>query len=300
MYFKRFNSKISALVPLVPPVPLVPLVPPANRQWPTFNRRPTKSNTQPPTIGFRARAQAFIMLVFMLTGFSGQSAAQGILEGKVVERHQQGNQEHLSPLPGANLVWLGTTQGTATDENGAFRLAKPARLPHKLVVSFIGYESDTLEITASDRNIEVVLVASADLDEVVIAGRRPGSHISTMEPILTQVITSSELQRAACCNLSEAFETNASIDVSYSDAVSGAQQIQMLGLAGTYSQIMTENMPTIRGLGQPFGLGFIPGPWMESIQISKGAASVINGYESITGQINVELKKPEKAGTFLL
>lgn len=239
-----------------------------------------------------------LLFFTLLTGFSGQSAAQGILEGKVVERHQHGNHYHLNPLPGANLVWLGTTQGTATDENGAFRLAKPASLPHKLVVSFIGFVSDTLEITESDRNIEVILTASAELDEVTVAGRRPGTHVSTMEPILTQVITSSELQRAACCNLSEAFETNASIDVSYSDAVTGAQQIQMLGLAGIYSQIMTENMPTIRGLGQPFGLGFIPGPWMESIQISKGSASVINGYESITGQINVELKKPENEERF--
>jgi outer membrane receptor for ferrienterochelin and colicins len=249
----------------------------------------------------RCPASAFgtyVLVFILLTGFSRPSSAQGFLEGKVMERHQHRDHVHLSPLAGANLVWLGTTQGTATDANGAFRLAKPSRLPHKLVVSFIGFVSDTLEITEAHRTIEVTLTASAELDEVTVAGRRPGTHVSTLEPILTQVITSSELQRAACCNLSEAFETNASIDVSYSDAVSGAQQIQMLGLAGIYSQIMTENMPTIRGLGQPFGLGFIPGPWMESIQISKGAASVINGYESITGQINVELKKPENDERF--
>ena len=234
----------------------------------------------------------------LMTGAAFQANAQQMLHGKVLERQQHGDHHHDHPLPGANVVWQGTTQGVATDANGEFRLAKPASLPHKLVISFIGYQSDTLEIAAADRHIEVVLRAAAELDEVVVAGRRPGTHVSTLEPILTQVITTSELQRAACCNLSEAFETNASIDVSYSDAVSGAQQIQMLGLAGTYSQILTENMPTIRGLGQPFGLGFIPGPWMESIQISKGAASVLNGYESITGQINVELKKPENEERF--
>ncbi len=117
--------------------------------------------------------------------------------------------------------------------------------------------------------------------------------MSSLDPVLTNVITDSEMQRAACCNLAEAFETNVSVDVSYSDAVSGAQQIQMLGLAGTYSQLMLENMPGIRGLGEPFGLTYIPGPWMESISVSKGAASVVNGYESVTGQINVDLKKPE-------
>jgi outer membrane receptor for ferrienterochelin and colicins len=235
----------------------------------------------------------FLLLVVHLSLISGSANASDQLHGKVYELHYKDNQEQKVPLIGANVFWLGTTQGVATDEDGAFQLSKPVFLPARLVVSYIGYKSDTLEITSSQAKVEVVLAATRDLDEVVVAGRQPGTHVSYLEPVMTQVITTSELQRAACCNLSEAFETNAAIDVSYTDAVSGAQQIQMLGLAGIYSQILTENMPTIRGLGQPFGLGFIPGPWMESIQISKGAASVINGYESITGQINVELKKPE-------
>ncbi len=226
------------------------------------------------------------------------SHAQDQIRGKVYEIQVLGNEEQKMPLAGANVFWLGTTTGVATDVDGAFQLTKPSQLPASLVISYIGYQGDTLTIAAGDRDLEIILTSLRDLDEVVVAGRRPGTHISHMEPIMTQVITTSELQRAACCNLSEAFETNASIDVSYTDAVSGAQQIQMLGLAGIYSQILTENMPTIRGLGQPFGLGFIPGPWMESIQISKGAASVINGYESITGQINVELKKPEQDERF--
>ncbi len=251
--------------------------------------------------GFSVIRSYFLRMLgmgFLFFFFVGQAAGQSHIQGKVLERQVHGNIEHPVPLIGANVFWLGTTLGVATDTMGAFRLVKPERLPHKLVVSYMGYQSDTIDIAAVHRDIEVILVPSRDLDEVVVAGRRPGTHVSTLEPILTQVITSSELQRAACCNLSEAFETNASIDVSYSDAVSGAKQIQMLGLAGIYSQILTENMPTIRGLGQPFGLGFIPGPWMESIQISKGSASVINGYESITGQINVELKKPEKEERF--
>jgi len=234
----------------------------------------------------------FSILIFVSGGLFSQG---GTLRGVVYESEPHGNHFHLNPLIGANVVWLGTTRGAATNSEGRFQLEKPARLPHKLVVSYIGYESDTLNITAADTEISVLLEATRNLDEVVVAGRRPGTHYSTLEPMLTNVITSSELQRAACCNLSEAFETNASIDVSYSDAVSGAQQIQLLGLAGIYSQILTENMPTLRGLGQPFGLSYTPGPWMEAIQVSKGAASVINGYESITGQINVELKKPESA-----
>ena len=114
------------------------------------------------------------------------------------------------------------------------------------------------------------------------------------------MVTTGELQRAACCNLAESFETNASVDVSYSDAISGAKQIQLLGLSGIYSQVMTENVPLIRGLATSFGLNYIPGSWMESIQIAKGTSSVAQGYESITGQINVEYKKPETSPKFFL
>ena len=227
------------------------------------------------------------------------SASEHVLKGRVLGNEPQSNHYKEVPLAGASVFWKGTTTGTATDENGNFQLGiDSSRLPHQLVVSFMGYRADTLMITSAQKNAEVVLEASRDLGEVIVTGRRSGSHVSSMEPILTNVITESELQRAACCNLSEAFETNASVDVSFTDAVSGAQQIQLLGLAGIYSQILTENTPTIRGLGQPYGLGFIPGPWMESIHVSKGAGSVVNGYESITGQINVELKKPESSDRF--
>ncbi len=109
----------------------------------------------------------------------------------------------------------------------------------------------------------------------------------------TQVITSAELCRAACCNLGESFTTNPSVDVSYSDAATGARQIKLLGLSGTYVQMLTENIPNFRGAASSYGLGYIPGTWMQSIQVSKGASSVKNGYESVTGQINVEMKKPQ-------
>ncbi|MBW6478663.1 MAG: TonB-dependent receptor [Bacteroidales bacterium] len=230
-----------------------------------------------------------------LTLLSISLFSQETLRGRIYGKEPHGDHHHEIFLAGANVVWEGTTSGVATDENGGFNLRITQNLPHAVVVSFMGYQSDTVMIEAGQSRIDVVLEPSRQLDEVVVASRRPGAHVSSMEPILTNVITENELQRAACCNLSEAFETNASVDVSFTDAVSGAQQIQLLGLAGTYGQILTENTPTIRGLGQPYGLGFIPGPWMESIHISKGAGSVVNGYESITGQINVELKKPESS-----
>lgn len=130
------------------------------------------------------------------------------------------------------------------------------------------------------------------LDEIVITSKGAQGkirHVSTS----TEIISAAELTRAACCNLGESFTTNPSVDVSYADAATGARQIRLLGLAGTYVQMLTENIPNFRGAASPFGLGYIPGPWMQSIQVSKGASSVKNGYESISGQINVEMKKPQ-------
>ena len=131
------------------------------------------------------------------------------------------------------------------------------------------------------------------IEEVTVVQRKKGKVKSRTEAFDTEKINSEELCRAACCNLSEAFETNASVDVAYSDAATGAKQIRLLGLSGTYVQLIQENTPAVRGLAQNFGLEYIPGPWMSSIQVSKGTASVVNGYEATTGQINVELLKPQ-------
>ena len=129
------------------------------------------------------------------------------------------------------------------------------------------------------------------IGEVTVNAQQSGKLKSSIGNV--ELISSKELLRAACCNLGESFTTNPSVDVNYADAATGAQQIKLLGLSGTYVQMLTENIPNYRGLAAPFSLSYIPGPWMQSIQVSKGASSVKNGYESITGQINVEFKKPQ-------
>ncbi len=204
-------------------------------------------------------------------------------------------------LPGANVFWIGTTKGTFTDESGNFKLSRSGMKSPQIVISLMGYTRDTVKVPADNSRIDVELNPSVqDLTEVTISGKQDNTFISKLNARPTTVITTGELQRAACCNLAESFETNASVDVSYSDALSGARQIQLLGLSGIYSQIMTENVPLIRGLATPFGLNYIPGSWMESIQIAKGTSSVVQGYESVTGQINVEYKKPETSEKFFL
>lgn len=209
------------------------------------------------------------------------------IKGIVYETDDSGRK---LPLEGANVYWLGTTQGVVSDSNGCFTIGIVPQ-SSRLIVQYVGHVADTLSITAAgDDTLSVELLSVNRLKGVTVSSGE-GSYIS-VQPMLTQVITGDGLHTAACCSLAESFESNASVDVSYADAVTGAKQIQMLGLAGIYSQILLENTPYIRGLSLPFGLLYVPGTWMESISISKGTSSVINGYESITGQISVSYKKP--------
>lgn len=197
----------------------------------------------------------------------------------------------LQPMPGVNVYWENTSQGTATNVDGDFSIRKRTG-QHMLVFSFVGYETQTIHINSNDP-VEVVLKPNLELGEVTVIQKDRGTYLSTINPIHTERIGGAELHKAACCNLAESFETNPSVDVSYNDAITGAKQIRLLGLDGIYSQLQTENIANFRGLATNFGLTYIPGPWMESILVSKGAASVVNGYESITGQINVDFKKPD-------
>ncbi len=134
---------------------------------------------------------------------------------------------------------------------------------------------------------------SFELDEFTLVQKQDSRRNLRNSALNTELITQAEIKRAACCNLGESFTTNPSVDVNYSDAATGARQIRLLGLPGTYVQMLTENIPNLRGAAAQYGLGYIPGPWMQSIQVSKGASSVKNGYESVTGQINVEFLKPQ-------
>ena len=193
-------------------------------------------------------------------------------------------------LAGANVYWLNTSIGAVTDIDGKFSLPYETSYK-KLVISYVGFKTDTLTVN-SLKPIKHWLNPTSDLDEVTLTSRKQATSKSYMQAQNVFTVSSDELLKAACCNLSESFETNPSIDVNFADAVSGTRQIKMLGLTSPYILIATENIPSIRGASQAFGLSFIPGTWVESIQITKGAGSVVNGYESIAGQINAELVKP--------
>ena len=227
-----------------------------------------------------------LTLIFSLICFL--NIAQETLEGTILTK--EGDQD--IPLTGASIFWLGTKVGSTSDQNGQFNLIFQKSI-NQLVISFIGFKTDTIEIKNKNRITHFLISSeSQTLDEVTLTQRRKAIQKSYLEVKNIISVNSAELLKAACCNLSESFETNPSIDVNFSDALTGTKQIKMLGLTSPYLLITEENIPMVRGASQAFGLTFTPGTWIESIQITKGSGSVINGFESIAGQINTEIKKP--------
>jgi outer membrane receptor for ferrienterochelin and colicin len=212
------------------------------------------------------------------------------IKGVVLTMDSKGG---FAPLPNASVYWLDSRGGILTDSNGIFTISPDVK-GNRLVISYTGFQPDTVAVT-DNTQLKIILASGHQLRDVTVYGRNRSYYASSLTPVRTQVIGEIELYKAACCNLSESFETNPSVDVSYNDAVTGTKQIQMLGLSGTYTQLTVENMPGPRGIATSNGLGLIPGPWIESIQLTKGTGSVANGFESIAGQINIEEKKPMTA-----
>ncbi len=233
----------------------------------------------------KKRTIVIVILTFLCTVIH----AQDMLQGTVMEYNDE---KQLTPVVGAVLQWENSSVGTVTDINGTFKIEKIGE-SNQLIVRYFTYQNDTIFIQKDQKELEVVLLKAHQLNEISVEATRQGSYIS-VKPILTTVLSADGLRKAACCNLSESFDNTVAVDVEYADAVTGAKQISMLGLAGIYNQILLENTPFIRLLSHQFGLSFVPGVWMEAISIAKGTSSVTNGYEGMTGQINIDYKKPEK------
>lgn len=197
-----------------------------------------------------------------------------------------------NPLPGASVWWADTTVGEATNLEGEFSIHR-IKGYHTLVASYIGFRNDTIRITDNAARVKFNLSSDGvDIDDVVVESSLGGNFIMYEGIAKNEMISFAGLCKMACCNLAESFENSASVTVGYSDAISGARQIKMLGLAGIYTQILDESRPIMRGIGAPYGLNYTPGMWLNSIQVSKGVSSVAAGHEALTGQINLEYRKP--------
>lgn len=230
---------------------------------------------------------ALFAIIFPIISF-----AQAI-NGKIVDK------ETNKPIPFANISIKGRNTGVSSDSKGMFSIEYTTNDSLFIEVSCVGYEKGFKYIQKDKKYIVFALRKLAkELENISVVGQISGTITNNQQPILNQYISSEGIKRLACCSLAESFENNAAVDVGFTDAITGAKQIQMLGLAGIYSQILVEKQSSIRLLSSIYGLNYIPGPWLEGIGISKGTASVSQGYESITGQINIDIKKPESQEKF--
>ncbi|MFK7971323.1 MAG: TonB-dependent receptor [Bacteroidia bacterium] len=229
------------------------------------------------------------IVLFCLIGMNSL-LGQKKIDGHIMGLDDAGNE---TPLAKAQAFWMESKRGTLTDAKGHFSITQ-YKAEKTLILRMTTYADDTINVSADQTHVHRTLRPST-LDAISIESRQRGVNINRLDPSSTQIINGLELTKAACCNLSETFEGSATVDVAYSDAVTGAKRIKMLGLDGIYTQILNESYPAIRGLVQSYGLTYIPGPFLSGIQVSKGAGSVQNGYESLAGEINVEYLKPQNA-----
>ena len=240
---------------------------------------------------------ALLLTVIAVVLISNVTVYAVQISGKVLGYDENGKP---MPLNKARIAIIPSMKGTLTDANGKYNLTTESK-DEFIIISFVGYQTDTIKISEIEqKNDFTIQLKNMMLDAITVGGEKYASQLSFSQGVKTEVITSRGLQKAACCNLAESFTTTPSVDVQYSDAVTGAKRIQLLGLQSVYSQIQAENMPIMRGLASNYGFAFIPGQWLEAISISKGASTVKNGFESISGLIDVHFKPSESQNpTFL-
>ncbi len=231
--------------------------------------------------------QITLLLLLLSSNIRSQN-----LTGKVLD-------ESGGVLIGASIYWLDHHLGTTTDADGYYHLPVPSEGAERLVASFVGYRSDTIDYNGQPW-VQFQLSATELLDEVVVKDRREGAFISSTDLIKTEVITSLELKKAACCDLAGCFETQLSVDPQVTNVVTNSKELRIVGLSGVYNQVLVDGLPMIQGLTYTYGITSIPGTLVDNIFVAKGTNSVLQGYESISGQINVITKDPDpKAPLFL-
>ncbi|MGB5025218.1 MAG: carboxypeptidase-like regulatory domain-containing protein, partial [Saprospiraceae bacterium] len=220
------------------------------------------------------------ILSFTLIGIQGQ-----ILTGNVVDSKN-------NAIQGATLYWMFSSDGTSTSDNGFFRLERKPE--HQfLITNFTGYQPDTTEVAPNELYIIIRLQEGLMLQTVNIQAERNSNSFSRLEPLNIESLEKKEFKKAACCSLSESFQTSNAVDVSYSNAVTGTKEIQFLGLRGLYTQFLIENRTAFDGILSTMGYDLIPGTWLDQVNILKGASSALHGSQSMAGAINVQLKKPD-------
>jgi len=231
-----------------------------------------------------------IILIVLLLTVPFVSLAQSV-NGKVID-------ESGKAMQGATVKWIKGNNATLTNEAGEFSLTKGTKGRNKLEITFVGYKTVIYQVEDTS-SILITMVSNSTMNNVTVTGNLKAHYISA-NPIKTEVITSLELKKAACCDLAGCFETQISVQPQTTNIITNSKELRVLGLSGIYNQVLVDGFPMVQGLTYTYGISSIPGPLVENIFISKGANSVLQGYESISGQINVITKEPDKADKLFL
>jgi len=240
----------------------------------------------------KQKINIILFAIFSLLIIASYSDAQEIVKGRVFGIEQG----IRSPLPGASVSWINASIGTITDNDGKFVLSTENIPEKKIIVSMMGFYSDT--ILVEEKTVYVNL-RSVSTSEIIVEDESNTNFISK-DVVKTEVLSQNEFKKASCCDLSGCFGSNSSVEVAVTDIVNNTKEMQMLGLDGSYTQILIDGIPNMTGLTAKYGLNSIPGTLINKINISKGANSVLQGYESISGIINIELKDFKSSEKFLV
>lgn len=232
------------------------------------------------------RIPIFLFILLFSAGLQAQTISGGVVD------------PNHNPVFGANVYWMETLKGTTTDETGHFNLKK-TKGAETLIVAYVGFKPDTQQV-GDQTDFHIHLEYQGPEVEVTIEEKRSGTVFSHIDGYQTEQLTGEEIKKAACCDLAGCFNTTASVQATTTNVVTNAKELRVLGLSGVYNQVLLEGIPFLQGLSYTYGISSIPGPLIENIYISKGANSVLQGWESISGQINVELKEPDQAKRLFL
>lgn len=230
-----------------------------------------------------------LLILLLLVAHSWLCHGQAV-NGKLFGM-QGGNREIL---PGGVVRWIGTTRAATANENGVFELKDDGITDRRLVAEMMGFVTDTVT-PGSKTYLSIVLqVDSKTLDGVTIRDRS-GAYISSLSVGKTEVINQHELSKAACCDLAGCFGTQASVQPQTTNVITNAQELRILGLSGVYNQLLFDGLPMLQGLSYTYGVSTYPGTIVDNIYVSKGTTSVLQGYESMSGQVNLVSISPSRA-----
>lgn len=228
----------------------------------------------------------FIVLCLCSIGLSAHTI-KGVIYGS------DGDDKKI-PLASANIYWINTNQGTVSNSDGEFSISMSDIDDFRLIFSYLSYKADTVEVSHATKFLEVILIQDAKMsEELLVTDRKATAFISESKGMKTEVITQKELTKAACCDLAGAFETQATVRPQITNVITNAKELRVLGLSGVYNQILYYGLPMFQGLTYTYGISSVPGTLIDNIYVSQGANSVLQGFESFAGQINVIPKSPQ-------